>query len=270
MGGAPETRDLFDWGNDVSEIWGMNRFHLHDFMKMDKITAWFQLHPIKYLKELRGRSQRDKQHWEWLTQKHPFPIYMQKHYDEFPSSIAYPITTAREQFGNFYTSTCAYMAALSILQGFERVEAYGFEMAAETEYFYQRDSTEYFIGLMLGKGIEVYLPPNTGLLKGSVYAFTDDTTGFLQQLELKKFQLTNKRNKHLAQYYIALGKYNKLEELFGKYDDIEDAEVLAYEDYEKKRDLVQHAHGAVDELEENIKLYKSFYNTLGGVYFNGR
>lgn len=268
VGHAPSSVGLVPWDNpEIDEFWGLNAAHCYPWMKRG--DRYFQLHSMNYLQKLSGQSDLDRQHWKWLTEPHPFPIYMQKHFDECPASVEYPIKEVRKRFGDFYTSTFAYMAALAILEGFERIEAYGFEMASDTEYFYQRDSTEYFIGLILGMGIEFYLPENCSLLKGDVYAFEDNSTGFLQQLELRQRTLTIEKNKQLSLFYEHLGRITELTRLEGIYPDLKDKHQAVFDDYLKQRDTVQAANGAEEEVAETRKLYKSFFNTSGGVYFNG-
>lgn len=72
----------------------------------------------------------------------------------------YPFERVFSEFGRKYlTSSCAYMMALAIAEGYERIEVYGVDLAVDdNEYFYQRPCMEYWIGVADGRGIEVVLP----------------------------------------------------------------------------------------------------------------
>lgn len=269
VGHAESTRDLIPWNDpQIDEFWGLNHAHLYPWMK--KADRWFQLHSMDYLQKLNGQTDNDRKHWKWLISKHKEPIYMQKQFSECPSSVEYPIKEVRKQLGDFYTSSFAYMAALAILEGFERVEIYGFEMDSETEYFYQRDSSEYFIGLMLGKGIEVYMPNQCSLLKGDIYAFEDNSTGFLQQLELRKRTVLLNKNVELSKFHRQHGRIKTINELDEKYTDIHDIQQKAFDEYITQRDTVHMIYGAEKEVSDTMKLYKKFYNIGGGIYFNDK
>lgn len=269
VGHAETTRDLVPWKDkNIDEFWGLNHAHLYPWMK--RADRWFQLHSMDYLQKLSGQTDNDRKHWKWLTSNHKEPIYMQKHFPECPASVEFPIREARKQLGDSFTSSFAYMAALAILEGFEKVEIYGFEMDSETEYFYQRDSAEYFIGLMLGRGIEIYMPDKCSLLKGDVYAFEDNSTGFLQQMELRKRTVMLNKNVELSKFYRQHGRIKTINEYEEKYTDLHDLRQKTFDEYIGQRDTVHTIHGAEKEISEAMLLYKKFYSTSGGIYFNDR
>jgi len=95
----------------------------------------------------------------------PCPIYMQRHHEDIPNSVAFPIELFREVFGDYFTCTASYMIAMAIYEGYEEIHIYGVDMAADTEYASQRPSCEYFIGIAEGKGIKVVIPLDSDLLK---------------------------------------------------------------------------------------------------------
>ncbi len=96
-----------------------------------------------------------------------------------PNSIRFPFEKSYELFAllhrenkhgqPYFTNTIAYMMALAIMEGFERIELYGVEMAAGTEYAYQKACLEYFIGMAQGRGIEIYLPEHCSLMNAKLY-----------------------------------------------------------------------------------------------------
>jgi hypothetical protein len=63
--------------------------------------------------------------------------------------------------GCYFTSTISYIIAYAILEKVDRIRLYGFEVwsgADRTEYSYQRQAVEFWLGLAIGKGIKVELP----------------------------------------------------------------------------------------------------------------
>jgi hypothetical protein len=63
------------------------------------------------------------------------------------------------------------MFALALLEGYRRIEIYGFEMSDELEYEKQRPCGEFWIGMAMGMGVEIYTPDNCQLLNGELYGY---------------------------------------------------------------------------------------------------
>jgi len=61
---------------------------------------------------------------------------------------------------------------------FERIEIYGFEMSGEIEYVQQKACAEFWIGVALGMGIEVYSPTNCQLLFSPLYGGDEQGSGW--------------------------------------------------------------------------------------------
>ncbi len=103
----------------------------------------------------------------------------------FPCSVPYPFEVIDPIFENlirenrqeqvYMPSTISYMLALAIHEGFDRIELYGIEMAANsggangTEYVYQKAGTEALLMYAMGKGIEIYLPEDCKLMNIKPY-----------------------------------------------------------------------------------------------------
>jgi len=260
VGFSSRHRELAPFDDPNIEIWGLNKLHAQEWFK--RCDRMFQLHPIKYIQNCIGLSEIDRQHYEWLTQKHDFPIYAQKKYKEFPSSVEYPIKKMRAKFGDFYTSTLAYMMALALDEGFTHFELYGFDMEADTEYKHQRDSSEYFIGLAEGLGHTVYLPSNCSLLKGEMYAYESTEVGFRQLLENRIQNLNAQFAGASAKFNEAVGRNNKLLDLVEKYPDLNarlDANDL---NMAEVAGLVNTVSGAQKEVQEIIRLFDAHYNGM--------
>lgn len=155
-GTAPSTRDKIPFGEPEFEFWSLN-----DAWKVFPILegevngrprmVWFETHPREWF----TGPNRPPDHLEWLRAC-KIPIYMWEHFEDIPSSIAYPFeemckkfpgATARWELGpdgkpmltrqhGYLTSTIAYMVALAIteLQPGEELWFWGVDLAADTEY----------------------------------------------------------------------------------------------------------------------------------------
>lgn len=99
------------------------------------------------------------------------PIYMLEKHDDIPMSVRYPIEEVTKLIGKatakdtpYLESSIAYMLAQAILENVDRVGIWGVDLHCESEYAYQRPNLEYLIGLARGKGVKVFIPPQSQLL----------------------------------------------------------------------------------------------------------
>jgi hypothetical protein len=182
-GFAPSTRKQAPWDNQDITIAGLNEEWSFDWFKRKTGNlVWFQLHTRDLF--TRPNNHNDPHHWEWLQKKHDFPIYMQQQWADIPSSVKFPLEEVYKEFGNYFTSTMPFIMAWGVLNGYKRLELYGFDMASGTEYLFQRANAHFWIGYLRGKGIDIYVPPTSKLMKGyAKYAYEDMSLGYRQELE---------------------------------------------------------------------------------------
>jgi hypothetical protein len=92
-------------------------------------------------------------------------LYMQD--NRLAHATLYPFDEVAKTCGAYWESSIAYITALAIHEGAEAIGLYGVDMDAASEYGYQKPNMEYLIGLAKGKGIEVFIPDSSPLLKFS-------------------------------------------------------------------------------------------------------
>jgi hypothetical protein len=170
------------------EIWALNEMHNWKWLK--RADRWFQIHDTTlWHRDLAKRNVYG--HREWLqTNPLDIPIYMQYWNEEVPKSVAYPLREVCAKFFKnirrgdakikYFTSTAAYMFGIALLDGFERIELYGFEMAANDEYIEQKGCAEFWIGLAMGLGVEVYLPPDCIMMYSNLYGGDEQGAGWMK------------------------------------------------------------------------------------------
>ena len=177
VGVALSTATLAPYDDREVEIWALNEMYSLSWAK--RITKLFQIHAEKSWKvDKKTKYGHTINSYSWLK-KTNIPVYMRCRHEEIPFSIEFPLCEIREtllgklRLGDkrihFYTSTPAYMIAMAIREGFERIELYGFEMTDDTDYAEQKPGFLFWIGLALGKGIEVYAPPESQYLVAPLY-----------------------------------------------------------------------------------------------------
>lgn len=113
---------------------------------------------------------------------YPFPVYTLTEEPMVPGSAKYPLDAVVAEFGKhsrYFTNSFGYMAALAILLGAKRIEAYGFEMSSKTEYGEQKPNANFWAGIAIGRGIDFHLPDGCSLLGGreQLYGY-DKVPGF--------------------------------------------------------------------------------------------
>ena len=164
----------------------LRQFHYGDFDSRDQPTEheWQDMEDV--LKEKDGKKYI-LSHEEWHLLK---PIYMQYWNSEIPNSAGYPIKEVSDNaFANFrrgdakvkyFTSTLAYMFGIATLpeEGIDRIELYGYTLSDDVEYLKQKACAEWWIGFAMGRGIEVYVPPESQIMFSSLYGGDEQGAGW--------------------------------------------------------------------------------------------
>lgn len=99
----------------------------------------------------------------WLLENETVPIYMRQAYPDIPMSVAYPFKPAfilthnikhRGKPLKFFTGTFAWMLAMAVVLGKDKIEVHGFEMN-EREYKEQSECFSFWLGFAAGRGMDV-------------------------------------------------------------------------------------------------------------------
>lgn len=283
VGLAETTRDAVQRSN-ADEIWVLNWSYNYDFVKKSGFDRLFEMHPIwLFVDNDKAEFQKPKDHWEWLQQSHPFPIYMLRDVPSIPSCVNYPIDEVTEDiFGNrlivvewqgekhvfdrkkgkfvehktdLYGSSFDYMLALAIHEKFDVIELYGFEMGGDTEYHYQKASAHYFIGFANGRDIVVKRQHNSVLLSNKRYGYEGAQMIFRQDLERHLLKWEQERINRLAKLNHLEGQYAGLQAAFKDNvgDDLQSALDQMEQEIEQARDYVSIAAGAFQAVKYLIQ-----------------
>jgi hypothetical protein len=189
------------------------------YQVVPRLTVLFELHDKRHVIE----SFRNTKHWEWLKDS-PIPCYMVKQFEEIQSSIAYPWTEIIAEFGTFLTCQVSEMLALAILMEYKEIHLYGIDLSSSKgfgkEYSKQKESIAHFVGIAIGKGIKVYIPRESTLLKATlIYGLqgSDEYRAALARLWSQNEEAAKKKEKEMEEieekYWKAIGAMEVLEEL---------------------------------------------------------
>ncbi len=183
--GCSDHKEKAPYNDPEWELWGVNNLFLSlTPEKMKGFGRWFEIHMLEKLPN--GKIQRRRidnfrgqpvGDYIRSLANIDIPVYMQRRWEEIPKSVAYPLREVIDFVkSDYFTNTISYQIALAIMEieqgNYEpRIGVWGVDMAVQSdlmgnaEYSHQRPSCEYFLGLAIGRGINVILPPECDLLK---------------------------------------------------------------------------------------------------------
>lgn len=236
------TRHLIDWDRRDCEYWCWNEI---GSLKDDRPGYWaqrvdllLQVHapPIwrNHYNVNHGRQQENgtsTSHYDWLQRPHEYPIYMQEQYEDVPSSVKYPLDEIiqtllpniwrdinrpgipaeqrkTEQVRHF-TSSTAYAIALALYRGAKQIELHGIEMTSDTEYVRQRDGVTFWLGVAVGRGVNVVLHSPI-FMNDRLYGYTGEVMIQRQAFEMATRKLSEMVEQAKAQAFESKGRSQAL------------------------------------------------------------
>jgi hypothetical protein len=127
---------------------------------LQRIDTWFELHG-----DLDHAIEGGK--WEpylaWIN-LHGFEVYAQDQH-LIPRAKTFPVEELLREFGeNFFSSQPAWMMAFAIYKGATDIALFGLDMAARTEYHFEKPNMLHFAWLAQQRGIRVMAPPESEVL----------------------------------------------------------------------------------------------------------
>lgn len=157
-----------------SEIWGVNTMYRN--RKLDKI---FIMHDIKH-----DLMVQDRDFFETVNSL-GIPVVTAGDYSALKNNIIYPAEEVIEYFGvAFFLNVMSWMIAYAIMLEPKRLSLYGCDMRSDSGDEYrlgERGCVEFWLGVAMGKGIDLGLPQESFLLKrimrGNFYGYHLRKTG---------------------------------------------------------------------------------------------
>jgi len=160
------------------ELWGIN--NLYSKFQEIPFSRWFEIHEFSCHEGLftrRGRptfgNRTINQYLKDLDSL-KIPIYMRRKFKRIRQSRIFPFRKIMKKYGSYFGCSMAWMTAMALDEGAEEIGFFGITLDGN-EYYYQRPSVEYFIGLAKGMGIKIYIDKTCRLLQSNYsYAYKED------------------------------------------------------------------------------------------------
>ena len=227
--GFTASKDLAPWDQPGWEIWLCN-----NLWKLSP-PQWDRLYDLHESEEI----VKDREHDAFLrgqTQKHrdgqkvtlgDRPVYCFEPRKEWPTAVKFPRDEITAKLGNYFTNSISWMIAHALMEihaGADKqtgqkaqaeyvanseIHVYGVDMATGGEYAAQRPSCEYLLGIAVGMGIKVYIPPQSDLLKTAAMYGTGGDTPLRAKMEERKTELQARKSaieNQLAQFQTQLAQ----------------------------------------------------------------
>jgi len=220
VGTHPITREKAPFHDKTVDIWIFNGQSTMDWCP--RATAVFDMHPPE---DIFRRSQEDQSFGNWLKSDKGLPYYTPHSTPDCPGNVVYPIDIVtnhllknfkRENVINqYFTSGPCYAIALAIYLGYKRIEMYGIEMENNTEYIYQRDGIGLWLGIAVGRGIEVVLSDQSMIFYAPLYGYEMDASRVDREaFEARASELEQLMEKTHSEYNRARGIVDAVQKEF--------------------------------------------------------
>lgn len=210
-GFASSSRGRIPFDDPAWIIAGLNQLYRH----IPRADVWYDIHGYWEEDNVPGTD-----HPRWIREC-GIPVYMAEPYRDSPTTVRYPIERLIAKHGlDYFTSTVSFMIAWALECIDRAVEArasiglashgeytawsvhqhvrslyaeyavgiFGIDLIVGTEYDWQKACVEFWLGELESRGIAVYIPPESALLKHQYrYGYErEPNTGLVKLSELKQ------------------------------------------------------------------------------------
>ena len=171
LGSAPSSTLLAPFGDPSWSIWCTSP-SVFAAVASRRSDVWFELH--RWLPYKPGCSGSPgtrpwfSPEFHAFLKAYPGPVYMTEKQPDIPNCTHFPYKALLDKYGPYhFTSSVAWILAYAIEQHPKTIGLFGIDMAADSEWAYQRPGCQHFLGVAKAMGIEVILPPESDLMRHS-------------------------------------------------------------------------------------------------------
>lgn len=169
VGSAPSSVRLAPYTDPSWAIWGCSP-GAYGEIPAGRSNVFFELHRWEPAAPGDPRNAANK---PWFSpeyvrflEQHEGPVYMAELIPTVKNCVVYPFDEMNAEFGPyFWTSSMAYMLALAIKLRPRAIGLWGVDMAAHSEYAFQRPGCQNFMGIAAALGIKIVVPLESDLLQ---------------------------------------------------------------------------------------------------------
>jgi len=207
LGSAPSSLGLAPFSDPEWIIFGCSP---GVFAAASRVDVWFELHRPEFGEIGKPGTQKpwfSPEYVAWMA-KHP-RVWMADVHPQIPNSMKFPVDELVAKYGTFFfTSSVAFMLACAIEDILEdraetgdmgKIALYGVDMAANEEYGYQRAGCQHFISLAKSLGIDVYVPPESDLMRPMPLYGISESSHWMIKNTARRRELETRRNNAMNQ-----------------------------------------------------------------------
>lgn len=179
VGSAPSSMALAPYDSPDWEIWACSP---GTYGVARNVKRFFELHRYEP-----GQPWFSEGYCNFL-QNFPGTLYIAQEDHRLPNAEVLDWRYLVDKYSPyFFTSSLAWMMAMAIEEGADKIALYGVDMAATEEYGYQRAGCQYFALLAKSMGIEVGVPPESDLLRPApLYGVSEVSHSFIKNLQRER------------------------------------------------------------------------------------
>jgi len=191
VGTCLTSRFLAPFDNKDFEIWAMN----YSFEELPRVTRIFDLHSVGVDGDYRIKNEKYKSALKkagnkvWLTDKR----------EEFPEANLFPYKELVNIFGPYFTSSVSWLIAYAIYINCTELAVYGVDLDHKSEYANQKPCVEHYLGIARGKGIKIYIPETSSIMKAPYLYGIEEKPVFMKSIKAKQEVLWAKRQAKIDQ-----------------------------------------------------------------------
>jgi len=137
------------------ECWAVCSAVGNRFVQGKDLNRSFDIHVLSQHPQSKEKSVKHIA-WERMVNELNLPHYMPEVDPAIPSSRKYPLEQIVNKFKtDYFTNSIAYMIALALYEGVEKIDIYGVNMSLGSEYASEKAGVEFWIGIGIGAGVDI-------------------------------------------------------------------------------------------------------------------
>lgn len=204
LGSAPSSCMLAPFKDESWAIWCVSPAL---YPQVPRSDAWFELHRFTLAQPGKNGEPGTRPHhsaeFGAFLKQHKGPVFMSEVHPDIPTSVRLPYEHLNETFGPyFWQSSMSWMLALAIDLKPDEIGLWGVDMSATEEWSYQRPACQHFVGLAIGLGIKVTIPPESDLMR-------PPTMYGIGELSERYIKLSARLAEHEAQRAVITAQHNE-------------------------------------------------------------
>jgi len=209
IGSAPGSIMLAPYGDETWEIWGCSPAV---WAHKQRMSIWFEIH-----KWNPGAANMSHDYCNYIR-NFDGTVFMTQEVADVKNCLVLPHEELCKKYSEyFFTSSLSWMFAMAIEMGATEIGLWGVDMAADTEYGYQKAGCQYFAMIARAMGIKVTVPPESDLLTPPpLYGVCEQQQSF-HKLHVRRLELQAKCSELAAQERAA---YEQKVFIMGALDDL--------------------------------------------------